>query len=229
MSEFEIPTYIVKHVPLDYPIDGVWNKWPWINFTALGPFKQFNGRDCVQRTYAKLGWNSKFLYAAFLCTDDDIWGSYRQRDEPIHEQEVVELFIAPGGVTEGETSTYFEFEVSPHNVVLDLKVVNTTGFRDGCTFQREWDCASLRTAVQVEGTLDDLSTRDQWWSAELAIPWSELGGPPQKHDEMPLNLYRIDRDRRQNRGGDEYQCWSPTLTPHADNHVPGRFGWVGFA
>lgn len=236
LKQIEVPTYICKRVNVDFPLDGVWNKWPWMQQSNTEPFRQFSGRDCVQRTYAKMCWNIKYFYVAFLCTDDDVWGSYRNHDDPIYEEDVVEVFMAPHGVPERgeagerEPTTYYEVEVSPHNVTFDVKVTNTTGTREAMQTDRAWRCEGLRSAVQVKGVLDDLSTKDQYWSCEIAMPWAALGiEHPTLHSEMPINLYRIDRDRRKNRGGDEYQCWSPTLTPRADNHVPGRFGMVGFA
>lgn len=230
LKQIEVPTYSCKRMNVDFPLDGVWNKWPWVQQANTEPFRQFNGRGCVQRTYAKMCWNIKYFYVAFLCTDDDVWGRYRNHDDPIYEEDVVEVFMATQGVAEGEPTTYYEVEVSPHNVTFDVKVLNISGTREGMQADRAWTCEGLRSAVQVKGKLDDLDTRDDHWSCEIAIPWSALGiEHPQLHSEMPINLYRIDRDRRMNRGGDEFQCWSPTSTPQPDNHVPGRFGIVGFA
>ncbi|TPX01536.1 polyhydroxyalkanoate depolymerase [Schumannella luteola] len=37
-----------------------------------------------------------------------------------------------------------------------------------------WDLPGLRTAVHVDGTLNDPSTVDRGWTVEIAVPWSSL-------------------------------------------------------
>ncbi len=64
----------------------------------------------------------------------------------------------------------------------------------------DFDMPGLRTAVQVDGTLNDDSDIDSGWSLEIAIPWSSLAlladgrtVPPQHGDEWRLFLGRFQR------------------------------------
>jgi hypothetical protein len=206
-------------------LDGRWDKPFWADVRATTPFVRHDGWFAAQATVAKLCWDDTFLYLAYRCVDDDIWGTYRQRDDPIYNEDVVEAFIDPAGTGR----RYFELEVSPHNVVFDCVNVNTGDSAATVDYDPAWDC-DFRSAVQVRGTLDDLSVRDEEWTVEIAVPWTglEREGPPLVGEWWRLNLYRIDHDRRGERGSDEYQCWSPTLTAEPDYNVPSRFGIVAF-
>ncbi len=161
------------------------------------------------------------LYVAFSCRDTDIWGTYTQRDEPLFDEEVVEIFLCPSG----NLAHYFEFEVSPRNTVFDANVFNPEGDRRTMLVDREWNAAGLRTAVRVAGTLGQRDDHDLGWIAELAIPFADLGlpGPPAPNEQWRINLYRIERGEVE-----EFSAWSPTLKSPPDFHVPSRFGTLVF-
>ena len=57
-------------------------------------------------------WSESHLYVGFYCVDADIWGTYAARDDPLYEEEVVEVFLCPSG----DLRHYFEIEVSPRRV-----------------------------------------------------------------------------------------------------------------
>ena len=172
-------------------------------------------------TEARLCWDETHLYVAFSCRDTDIWGTYTQRDEPLFDEEVVEIFLCPSG----NLAHYFEFEVSPRNTVFDAKVFNPEGDRRTMLVDREWNAAGLRTAVRVAGTLAQRDDHDLGWIAELAIPFADLGlsGPPAPNEQWRMNLYRIERGEVE-----EFSAWSPTLKSPPDFHVPSRFGTLVF-
>ena len=220
-----VPLYHCPQAAPPLPLTGQWDQPAWADIPATPAFRQYDGQPAMQATVAKLCWDDAFLYLAFHCVDDDIWGTYRQRDDPLYNEDVVEAFIDPGGTGR----RYFEFEMSPHNVVFDCVNVNTGDSAATVAYDSTWDC-DFQSAVQVHGTLDDLSVRDREWTVEMALPWPglERAGPPHIGERWRINLYRIDQDRRGDRGGDEYQCWSPTRSAQPDYNVPSRFGIVEF-
>ena len=55
--------------------------------------------------------------SAIVCDDPDIWGEATARDSHIYNEEVAELFLAPGFATPVH---YYEFEVNPLGALLDL-------------------------------------------------------------------------------------------------------------
>lgn len=159
-----------------------------------------------QSTVVRLCWDDEALHIRFDCEDRDAWGTFRKRDDPLWQEEVVEVFLAPG---EEDPVRYVEIEVSPLGVVFDARIHNPTSLRPDMTADRAWDCPGLRWEV---GRGKD---REDWW-AELSIPW----------ETAPLrlwraNFYRVERPRD---GSPEFTCWSPTLTSPADFHKPARFG-----
>lgn len=160
----------------------------------------------VQATVVRLAWDEEALHVRFDCEDRDAWGTYRNRDEPLWQEEVVEVFLAPG---EEDPVRYAELEVSPLGVVFDAWIHNPTSLRKDMTADVAWDCPGLRWEA---GCGDH---REDWW-AELAIPWQ--GERPRI---WRANFYRVERPRD---GEAEFTAWSPTLTRPADFHKPSRFG-----
>ena len=63
----------------------------------------------------RLAWDERALHVRFDCADRDAWGTYRERDDPLYEEEVVEVFLAPG---EADPRRYVELEVSPAGVLF---------------------------------------------------------------------------------------------------------------
>ena len=179
--------------------------------TSLQPFVRADGRAPARwQTRVELCWDEEQLSVEFHCSDDDAWGTHTERDAPLWQQEVVELFLAPG---ERVPEAYYEFEVSPAGVLFDARVANPLGDRIGMTVDRTWDCPGIVWRSAPTGESAD-------WRTELAIPWRGLGlevAPT----ALRANFYRIERPRA---GETEFSCWSPTLTSPADFHRPERFG-----
>lgn len=156
------------------------------------------------------------LYVRFGCQDPDPWGTYEDRDDPLYEEEVVELFVAPG---DASPRRYAEFEVSPRGVVFDALVDNPSGDRKHMSVDADWDCPGL------ESRTGRLEANDGWWVI-LSVPWASLmaddeKGPP---GVWRANFYRIERPRGAGSDTPEFSAWSPTLRQPADFHVPERFG-----
>src|SRR4029453_108241 len=125
----------------------------------------------LQQTRVRLCSDEAALYVRFDCEDRDAWGTYGRRDDPIYEEEAVEVFLAPG---EADPARYFEFEVSPLGVLFDARIHNPTSLRADLVGDPSWDCQGRRWAAG-RGT-----ERQDWW-AVLSIPWAGLGaGDPPK-------------------------------------------------
>jgi len=167
----------------------------------------------VQQTRVRLCWDEAAFHVRFDCEDRDAWGTYRQRDDPIYEEEAVEIFLAPG---EADPVRYFELEVSPLGVVFDARIHNPTSRRADMTGDPTWNCPGLRWAAGSG------SVRQDWW-AVLSIPWHGVAPPGELPRIWRANFYRIERPRD---GEPEFSCWSPTLTRPADFHKPARFGFL---
>lgn len=168
-------------------------------------------------THVRAAWNDWGVYYRFECEDDYILSTMTQRDDPIYEEDVVEVFMS----VDGDLTRYFEFEFSPAGVLFDAKIVNDLSDLKGASIQVDtsWDSAELASSVS-----EDLANRRVVY--EIAIPAADLlnGKSIQPGDEWRTNLYRIDRSP--NRDEDEYTAWSPTGIVRF--HIPRRFGTFVF-
>jgi len=184
----------------------------WEVVASLPPFLLADGsRPARQQTIARLCYDDHRLYVRFDCYDEDIWGHYTERDDPIYDEEVVELFLWPG---EANPIHYYEFEISPNGVLFDGLVYNPTSLRQDMVVDLAWDCEGI--IWQAER--DDAT--DHWW-AMLSIPWSSVGPVDPVPKIWRANLYRIERPRQ---GSPEFSCWSPVLVQPVDFHKPAQFG-----
>jgi len=212
-----LPEYTLRRAARAPVIDGVLDDAVWKEATPVVLRGSFDGRPVALRTEARLAYDDAHLYVAFDVEDPDVWGTLRERDAPIYEQEVVEVFLDANA----DGRTYNELQVSPHNVIFDAYF---PARRQG--MELGWD-SGMVTAVQVRGTLDDPTDRDQGWRAELRIPFDRLAEvphlPPRKGDRWRFNLYRLEHlERRQVEG----HAFSPLFV--GDFHALPRFGWLVF-
>ena len=185
-----------------------WNRLP-----ALSPFILADGsRAASQQTYVRVCHTAQTFFVRFDCQDRDIWGNYTRRDDPIYNEEAVEVFIAP---TEKDPLDYYEFEVSPNGVLFDARIHNPDG-RNNANLSADvaWDCPGITW-------LAGRDEQQQHWWAVLAIPWRSLTSADKLPKIWRANFYRIERLRDSEA---EFSCWSPTLTPVPDFHRPNRFG-----
>lgn len=175
-----------------------------------------------QPTAVRVAWSPAHLHVAFHCVDRDVWGSHRGRNEPIYEEEVVELFLATGP----DPGVYVELEANPCGAWFEALVTSPEGRRATMRVDRSFRCAGWERAVGVDGTLNRRDDVDRGWRVEWAIPFAALPGgrAPEPGERWRANLYRIDAA-----DGGQWSAWSPTFTEPADFHVPDRFGWLEFA
>lgn len=180
-------------------------------FGDFGPAAIFGenltGATPEQGTEVSCAWDERELGVRFVCTDREPWATIKQRDGPLWEEEVVEVFLDPVG----DGASYFEIEVNPLGTVLDLVLRRN---RSGYKKDFAWDCEGLRADVQHTAG---------GWNAELAIPFASVGEPPRAGTEWRVNFTRIDRPRDRER---ELSAWVPTRL--GTFHAPERFGVLRF-
>ncbi len=150
------------------------------------------------------------LHVFFRCRDRDVWGNYRGRDEPLWEEEAVEIFLAPGLE---DPAQYFEFEFNPFGAIFDAIVENPYGDRTGMRVDARWNCEGIEARARLEPALPG-------WSVDVTIPWKglSLDEPP---DAWRANFFRIERPRGETH---EFSAWSSPRTDPPDFHRPRRFG-----
>jgi len=202
-QEIQIPS--IKFAPKEYVcyktaeplvIDGkldepAWNKAEWTDYFVdiEGPSKpapRFNTR-------AKMLWDDNYLYVAAEIQEPDIWAYVKDRDSVIFRDNDFEVFIDP----DGDTHEYAEFEMNALNTVWDLLLIKP--YRDTKNAAiNNWDYHGLKTAVSIDGTLNNPSDKDKKWTVEIAFPWSsfkeiaEVNTPPKNNDQWRINFSRVE-------------------------------------
>lgn len=217
--------YDVVRAPGPITIDGVITHKEWGKAPAITSFSDAfqPERPVKYPTIAKMMWDDRYLYVAFECIEDDIWGVMTKHDDPIYCEQTAEIFIDP----EGEGRHYFEIDISPRNVVVDL-MVPTARFTGCAAINARYDVKGLLTATKVYGTLDNREDRDEKWTVEEAIPWSEFAGrrvnvPPKDRDSWRVNLFRVAGPSPY--PNDQYLAWSKSPGVY---HQPKNFGVIIF-
>jgi hypothetical protein len=187
--------------------------FPWSAATTLSLVLADGSGAPEHPTEVRVAQDEEALLVRFDCADRDAWGTHRRRDAPLYEEEVVEIFLAPG---RADPVRYFELEVSPLGALFDARIANSTGRRADLVADRAWDCPGLRWQVGRG------AARQDWWAA-LAIPWSAVAPRPDRPRPRwwRANFYRIERPRG---GAAEFSAWAPTLRRPADFHRPEKLG-----
>jgi hypothetical protein len=207
-----IPRLVVPRRPAGWDKAADPAAWPWERLPALPPFVLADGGGpAVQQTRARVCYDPGSLYVRFDCDDRDIWATYTQRDDPIYDEEVVEVFLGGG---EADLVHYFEFEISPNGVLFDARIYNPTSQRTELEWDETWNCPGIRWQARRD------DEAHHWW-AVVAIPWAAVAPPGDLPSIWRANFYRIERPRD---AKPEYSCWSPTMTEPADFHKPAYFG-----
>lgn len=163
-------------------------------------------------------WNDgECLNVLFSGADDRVVATYLEHDQPLWQEDVVEVFLAPRDLTE-----YFELEVNPKGTTFDARIESPDGERSTMKTELAWTCEGFVAAVRRVIESDKAITFD----VLLRIPFASLGGVPQSGASWRANFFRIDRHPQL---GDEYSAWQPTMKNPADFHVPAAFGTLVFA
>ena len=98
----------------------------------------------------------------------------------------------------------------------------------------DWDFPGLRSAVKINGKLNDASVRSEGWTAEIAFPWAGMTPlangrslPPKHGDVWKLFFGRFQNFYFGEKKMQAAWCW----TPHgiADTHQPEKFTPITFS
>ena len=218
------PIYRCFKIERDLELTGALDDPLWHAAPVAELGDPIEGKPARHKTRARLLYNDRYLYVAFECEDDFVWGTLQERDSPIYDEECVEVFLCPTG----NPRLYYELNVSPLNTVFDAFILNgrpVGGERVRFIGLKDFTCDGLVTKVAIDGKVGERGAKG--WSVEYAIPFQAIvGGPteiPQPGEQWFINLFRIDALDPQER---EYYSWVP---PGAvDFHRPWRFGILKF-
>jgi hypothetical protein len=225
-------------------VDGVlrpeeWGQAPWTN-----TFVDIEGQVRPKPYYdtrVKMLWDSQYFYIAAQMEEEGLWATYDKRDMVIFHENDFEVFIDPNG----DTHNYYELEINALGTVWDLLL--TKPYRDHGKAIDAWDIAGLKSAVYLNGTLNQPADKDKYWSVELAFPWQVLEeaashpGPPREGEVWRVNFSRVHWRLEANQGAYRKQDNPDTGKPYPEYnwvwspqgviamHQPETWGYVQFS
>ncbi len=229
--------YVCYRATRPLTIDGRLDKPAWKVAPWTEDFADIEGSVKPKpkyRTRAKLLWDDDYLYLGAELEEPHVSGTITQRDAVIFQDNDFEVFIDPNG----DNHEYYEIEINALNTVWDLLLKKP--YKDGGPALNSWDIAGLKTAVHVNGTLNQASDTDVGWTVEFAFPWKALGeyahrpAPPNEGDQWRINFSRVEwlydivggeYKKVPNRREDNW-VWSPQGI--VDMHRPEKWGYLEF-
>ena len=201
--------------------DAVWKQAPWtsdfVDIEGAGkPTPRF-------RTRVKMLWDHRYLYIAAQMEESDLKATLTQHDSVIFHDNDFEIFLKP--VT--ASASYYEFEMNALNTGWDLFLPKP--YRMGGSADNSWDIQGLRTAVALQGTLNNSSDTDRGWTLEIAYPLDAFQSRQEVPGPLEGTVWRINFSRVEWKAGqpkEDNWVWSPQGA--VDMHIPERWGFLYF-
>jgi hypothetical protein len=208
-------------------------------------------------------WDEDNLYTGFWIEESHVQAKFAERDSPIYMENDVEVFIAGKDCYyEFEISAlgtvyevFFIWQDAflkgsafdrPKFDLLSQRVDVLGGFQDSMRFGKhprgkrwaflDWDFPGMRSAVYVEGTINDNTDVDKGWTVELAFPWKGMGMladgrslPPQDGDTWRMDFSRFEAFDLKGNPIQPSAGWAFNKHGVYDSHIPECFTFVHFA
>ena len=253
---------LVRHTAFRTPaalkIDGRLNEPIWEQAPLSRRYVDLiSGGPARHGTYAQIVWDDTHLYFGIRVEEPFVHAKFTEVNSPIYEDNDIEVFIAGA-------DAYYEFELNAFNTPYEVffiweKSWETAGFSQLPEFARDhlrpfngvgftthprgqrlgnfrWHFPDKRTAVFVDGTVNDDKDRDRGWTVELAFPWAGMKAlatdgralPPRNGDVWRIDLSRFNTYKEtapaQDSGG-----WALNAHGVWDSHIPECFPYVLFS
>jgi hypothetical protein len=253
--------YTAHRVPQGLSIDGRLDKPSWQHAPRSPRFVDLiTGRPTVHDTRAAVLWDDDYLYVGFWVEEPFVEAKLSERDSLIWSENDVELFVSGA-------DGYYEFEINALGTIYEAfflwedayerggystrpefsrtapgaKPWNGVGFTSHPRGPRlgffNWDLSGLKSAVAVDGTLNDNADRDRGWTVELALPWSSLQllaqGDGRAVPPRPGDTWRMDFSRfntyREAKPAEDSGGWAMNAHGIWDSHIPELFPYIHFS
>jgi hypothetical protein len=253
-----IASYTAYRVDAPPTIDGKLDELCWQRAPRSPKFADLiSGEPALYDTQAAVLWDD-YLYVGYWIEEPNVQARFTERDALIYEDNDVELFVA------GQDA-YYEFEINALGTIYEVFFVweeayersryhlrpefkrDAPGVRpfNGVGFTTHprgprigyWnlDFDGLRSAVHVDGTLNDSTDKDKGWTVELALPWRGFEAlaapdgralPPKDGDIWRMDFSRFNQYKTSDKDSSGW-VWSP----HGvwDSHIPELFTKVQFS
>jgi hypothetical protein len=230
--------YVAYRSTSPFAIDGRLTEPAWLSADWTEPFVDIEGDVRPKPAYltrVKMAWDESNFYIGALLVEPHLWATLKEHDSIIFRDNDFEVFIDPNG----DNHEYYELEINALNTTWDLLLPKP--YKDDGKAVNGWEIAGMKTAVNLDGTLNNPSDVDRGWTVEIALPWKALGelarrpSPPRDGDQWRVNFSRVqwglntvsNRYEKVPRLAEDNWVWSPQGV--IDMHRPERWGYVQFS
>ncbi len=172
-----VRTVVATHVARGPKVDGILDDPAWQEAPPISEFVQREPdywMPATEPVVARIVHDNDRVYFGFECACADpatIVANNMRRDSGIHSDDNVQILLD----TYNDRQTGFFFFVNPLGAKRDLVLSN-----EGRTYNEDWDCVwEAKTTRHTRG-----------WTAEIAIPFSQLRYRPGEDSAWGINLAR---------------------------------------
>lgn len=236
--------YVCYKLPAPIAIDGrispgEWDAVPWT--TDFVDMLGSKGPAPYLQTRVKMAHDDEGFYFAAWMEEPHIWATFTRHDASLFQEKAFEFFIDPSG----DTHNYLEYEINALGTEWDLFL--SKPYRDAPMITlSDWEFLGMKSAVFLDGTINDPRDTDRSWSVEVFIPWRSIyqiaprrQNKPAEGEQMRINFQRVEWPLEV-RGGEyvkvpmpgeerlrsHFWLWSPC--EQGTSHAPEYWGYVQF-
>ncbi len=186
-------SYVVYRADSEIVIDGKADDSSWNHAEWTEDFIDIEGTEKPKpqyKTRVKMLWDDSYLYILAELEEPHVWAYYEKRDLIVFEENDFEVFIDP----DGDTHNYFEIEINAQNTIFDLFMAKP--YRNGGIPIITWNTTGLKSAVFVDGTINNPTDTDKNWIVEMAVPFEALRlgvatKIPKENEVWRINFSRV--------------------------------------
>ena len=253
----EIARYTAHRAAGPIKIDGKLDEASWRTAPTSPRFVDIiTGKPALHDTRATVMWDDENLYVGYRVQEPHLKAKYTNQNDPIYYDNDVELFIA------GRDS-YYELELNGYNTAYEVFFIwndardragfskapefpksdwvpfNGVGFtnhiRGGRMGNFKWTFPGKKTAVHLDGTVNDDRDKDRGWTVEVALPWKGMKWlatdgralPPKEGDVWRMDFSRFNTYKASSPANDS-GGWVWTRHGVWDSHIPECFAYIQF-
>jgi hypothetical protein len=252
--EADIAAYTAFRVSEVIVVDGRLDEPAWKAPRSPKFVDIITGKPAIHDTQAAVLWDDENLYVGFWVDEPLVQAKYTNHNDPIYYDNDVEVFIAG-------KDAYYEFEVNAFNTVYEAffiwkEAYESGGFSALSDFERsktkpfngvsfkshprgerlgafDWTFPGKKTAVAIDGTINEHKDRDRGWTVELSFPWKGMGlllnsSRPRDGDVLRMDFSRFNTYKAAPPDNDS-GGWVWTRHGVWDSHIPECFVKVRFS
>jgi hypothetical protein len=259
--EERIAHYTAYRVPEPLPVDGKLDAASWRLAPRSPRFVDLiTGQPTIHDTSAAVLWDDTYLYVGFWVEEPFVEAKLTERDALIWSENDIEVFVAGA-------DAYYELEINALGTIYEAffiweEAYERGGYSRAAEFSRtapgakpwdgvgfadhprgprlgffNWDLPGLKSAVAVDGTLNDNADRDRGWTVEIAIPWAGMRWlaagdgralPPRDGDTWRMDFSRFNT-YREARPAQDSGGWAWSAHGAWDSHIPELFPYIHFS